>query len=318
MHRSRLRPWITLALLALGTSACDRDAKMPAEREADARKAAVDGKAGAACDAAHAKALEQELLAQCALSDRVLMTEVPAAPWKPSPSAAPEDVLRLELGPAGVVLGWGPPMPVAELPSRLAQEREQAAVMAEAKGRPRRDGWVLLIASATPRADVAAVLKGLAEAELRQGHLQLATDATGPLPVPRDAKLLADVKARVSAEDPSQRAMLLAQEIEQTMPPCPALVQTFSNVATVDAEQRCPLLARGISEGLVSCGCAKEDTMMTLFYAVSMGLEPPTRLAAAVAVTLDPAAAPRPGATWAAVVAGLDEAALAGLWVSPS
>jgi hypothetical protein len=57
---------------------------------------------------------------------------------------------------------------------------------------------------------------------------------------------------------------------------------------------------------------------MTLIYALMVGLEPPTQVGAAVPVTLDPAAPARTGATWAEVVAGLDQGALAKLWVSPS
>jgi hypothetical protein len=312
MRRASHRPCFLLASLAVVAFACDRGSEpSPASTPASASTSV-------ACDAAHAKALEQELLAQCAISEQVLTTDVPAAPWKPAPSAPPQNgALRLELAPTGVAIGWGPPVPLADLLTRLAEQREQALAMASATGRPAPSGWVLAITGATPRADVATVLQALADTEQRRGHLLLATDATGPLPVPRDPKRLAELATRITGADPSTKATLLAEEIERSLPPCPALVQGFSTVATIDPENRCRVLARSISEGLVSCDCPEEDALMTLLYAITVGVEPPTRLAAAVPTMLDPTAPARPGATWAELVATLDEAALARLWVSP-
>jgi hypothetical protein len=270
----------------------------------------------ARCDAAHAKVLEQELLAQCAISEQVLSADVPAAPWSPAPSTPPDDALRIELGPAGMTLGHRPPVPVAALSAALAEQREQATARAELSGRPAPAGWLLTLDGTTPRADVATILRDLSDAGLLAGHLQLATEPTGPLPMPRNPEQLAGLARRIPRHDASTKATFLAQEIEQAMPPCPALYQSFSTAAMLEPESRCSVLARGIAEGLVSCGCPQEDAMMTWMYAITVGLEPPRRLGVAVPVTLDPAAAPRAGATWAEVVAGLDEAALATLWVS--
>src|SRR5690606_13266322 len=119
---------------------------------------------------------------------------------------------------------------------------------------------------------------------------------------------------KIGTADPSQRATLLAREIEQAMPPCPAMTKPFGAVAAATPTDRCPMLARGFSEGLVACKCAKEDEMLTLVYAIAVGLTPPERLTTVVPVTLDPSATPLPGATWAEVVAALDQAPKT-LWI---
>lgn len=309
VHRTRIRPWIVLASLALGGAACGRGGTEPTTVDAEV--------SAGTCDAAHAKVLEQELMAQCDVYDVVLALDVPAAPWKPAPSAAPDEALPLEVSPAGVVVFTGEPVPMADLSARLAEGIEKNTMLAEAQGKAPTSAWVLTLASTTPRAEVATVLKALADAGLRWGYLRLGAAAATPLPQPRDPKQLAELAARVADADVSEKAVRLAREAEAVMPPCPGLEQGFSNAATNAPEDRCRVLARDLSAGLVSCGCPKEDVVMTLTYALMVGLEPPTRLGAAVPVTLDPAAPPRMGATWADVVAGLDQAALAGLWVSP-
>jgi hypothetical protein len=310
--------WILTALALLATG-CDRGPAPSSTAEGPTIKSApATASTSATCDAAHAKSLEQELLAQCAISEHVLTADVPAAPWKPAPSAAPLDALRLELGPAGVVIAWGAPAPLADLPARLAEERDRVLSTAATLGRPAPTGWVLAIAGTTPRTDVATLLQALADVDLPRGHLLLATNPPAPLPVPRDPKRLAELATRIDDTDLAMKAVVLAKEIEQTVSPCPALAEGFSTVATIAPESRCQVLARSISEGLVSCGCRDEDTLMTLMYAMMVGLEPPVRLGAAVPTTLDPTAPARPGATWADVVAGLDDAAPARLWVSPS
>lgn len=316
VHRARIRPWIMLASLAVGGPACGRGATERATADGKAT-AAAEASTGA-CDAAHAKALEQELVAQCDVYDVVLALDVPAAPWKPAPSAAPTEALPLEVSPAGVVVFTGEPVPMADLAAHLAEGIEKNTALAEALGKPPTSAWVLTLASATPRAEVATVMKVLADAGLREGYLRLGAEATAPLPQPRDPKQLAELAARVAHADVSEKAVRLAREAEAAMPPCPALEQGFSNAATNDPEDRCRVLARDLSAGLVHCGCPKEDVVMTLVYALMVGLEPPKQVGAAVPVTLDPAAPARTGATWAEVVAGLDQGALAKLWVSPS
>lgn len=314
MHRASVHPWLVLVLLAaLG---CSRgDSTTPADEKAADGKAAA---AGAACDAAHTKALEQELGGLCDLGELVSPIDVPPAPWKPAPAAAAPDALRIDVTAAGVVLGWGEPVPIAELRSRLTEGFEKNQMLAEAQGTTYTGMWLLSMAKQTPRAEVAAVLQALVDAERYVGFVQFGIAAAEPLPQPRDPKQLADLDARMSAVTPGDEAVFLAKEIERAASSCPAFEQAFSNVSTVDADDRCKSLARSLADGIQRCGCDEETVMMTLFYALTVGRTPPSQRTAALRVTLDAAApTPRPGATWGEVVARLDEDALAGLWVAP-
>ncbi|MCA9705632.1 MAG: hypothetical protein KDK70_07285 [Myxococcales bacterium] len=304
---------IMLPWLGLATPACDDGGKKadpadPAAGPAAAPRSAGEGEAAGACDQAHGKAIEQEMLAWCALSEKVAPEGLPVAPWKPAAANKPRRGI-IDVRPSVLQVGWEQ-VEASQVLDRLAQDRQRAETMGETH-----PGWSLVILGDTPRAEVAAVLKALADGEQRVGSLMLGVEATEPVPAPRDPKRLAALHAKLDGADPSQRAATLAQEIQAAMPPCPGMTNAFSAVAAAAPDQRCPLLARGLSEGLVGCKCPKEDEMLTLIYAISLGSTPPGRLTAMVPVTLDPAAPPRPGATWAEVVAGLDEAALGSLWI---
>lgn len=313
-----------MALLVGTAPACDDGAKPGAGEAGEAGAASKAGaakpgagEAGAAkaCGDAAGKAIEQEMLAGCGISAQVLRVEVPMAPWSASASAPPEETIRLELTREGTMVGWDRPVEAAQVAAHLTEKLKQARQMAEMTGKPV-PGWGLAIAGDVPRAEVAAVFQALVDAGHAKGHLLLATKDVGTLPAPRQPEALAKMHARVDGVDPSQRATLLAKEIEQKMPPCPGVKKTFSAVATAAPDQRCPLMAKGVSEGLVACGCPDADELLTLLYGVSVGTEPPDRLSVASGVTLDPGAASRPGETWAQVVAGLDPAALGALWVA--
>ena len=324
MHRSLLR--FVLAVLCVTTPACDRE-KAPQNKPAADAKPAADGKPAAGnptaepggCDAAHAKALEEEITAQCSLMPKLLELDVPSVLWKAVPSAAPEDALRIDVSPNGVVLGgWGEPIEIEALtPERFAEERDRMVEMAATPGRPRPESWVLAIDRTTTRLAVAKVLQALEGAGMRQGHLRLGTDSPGPLPSPRDPKLLAEVASKVSRGGPADKASLFARELESVVPGCPPTAEVFSSLAASPLEERCALMAQGLSQALVRCSCAKEAEILTLVYGLTVGLESPVRLGISVPVTLDPAAAPLPGDTWADMVAKLDETKLE-LWVSPT
>lgn len=313
---------LLLALVVAGMPACDREGKSGASQGGEAKANDVEGKAaegkaaeGKACDATVAKAIEQELLVGCEYSGKILNIDAPAAPWKAAPSAPPDRTIRLEVTTKGTTVGWGAPVPPAQLAERFSQELERGKRAAQMSGAAVPQ-WGLVIAGDVPRSEVAWVFRVLANAEQTRGYLILATKEIGTPPVPRKPEVLAALHARVGKSDPSERAMTMANEIKQKMPPCPGVKKTFEKIATVSPEQRCPTMARGIGEGLVACECPDADELLTLVYAVTVATERPERLSAARPVTLDPSAPSRPGETWAAVVEGLDEAALAGLWVS--
>ncbi|MEM7156254.1 MAG: hypothetical protein AAF799_25600 [Myxococcota bacterium] len=301
-------PW-----LCFGAPACDGDKKTTEAGAAEVGKTESDKAQGAAgaggCDEAHGKDVYEEMIAWCELSEKVADDQIPLAPWKPAPADKPLDA-RIEVRPGGVSTRWGSETALADLPSVLEEERD----LAKRRGRTVQ-GWSLIIGGDTPRAEVAAVLETLANSGQKTGSVVLTVEPTGEVPQPRDPKRLAALNAKVGSADPSQKASLLANEVQSAMPPCPGMTEAFRAVATAPANERCTVLARGLSQGLVSCGCPKEDEMLTLVYGISMGFEPPKRLTTTVPTTIDPAATPRAGATWGEIVAGMDEAAMKTLWV---
>lgn len=319
MHRSLLR--VVLVVLSMTASACKREKVSEAKATAGeatkaTTKAEIDG-----CDAAHGQAIEQELLSQCKVMPQVLEVDVPTLPWKAAPSAMPENALWIDVSPQGAQLGgWGDTVSFTELPARFAGERERVIEMAVANGRPRPEGWVLSIEGNTTRLGVTVVLQTLADAGLPSGQLRLATHPTEPLPAPRDPKLLAELEAKVSELDPSDKAMELVAESKKVLPACPAADEVLSATSTTtnDPAERCTILARDVSQALVRCGCAKEAEILTMLYVALVGVRRPERLGTNVAVTLDPTAAPLPGDVWSQVVANLEEAKLTAVWVSPT
>lgn len=202
----------------------------------------------------------------------------------------------------------------AGLAEQITAEREAPT----GYGEPARD-WVLSIAADVPRARVASTLKALADSGHPRGHLLLATTQIGEIPAPRDPARLAALAGKLEGLDPSERAVFMAKEIQASMPACAGVQKAFSAVAAAAADQRCPLLAVGIAEGLVECGCPDADALLTQLYAMSLGMSRPERLAVTVPVVVDPEAPSRPGQTWGEVVGALDDAAaFTALWVGPS
>lgn len=311
-----------LVSLSLGPLACDREPTAPpaeAKAAVAGQPTAPSGEPGPTCDTAHAKALEQELVALCGVEGLVSPIDVPEAPWKPSPAAAPRDALRIDVTPAGVVVGWGAPVPLTELREHVVEGFEMNLMLAQAQGLEFSGTWLLSIAKDTPRAQVSSVMQALVDSKRWLGYVRLGAEPSKPLPQPRDPKQLAELDARMAAVASGEEAVFLAKEIERAASSCSEFEKAFSSAATDDPASRCPGLARSIANGIQHCGCDQERTMMTLFYALTVGRRPPTQLGAALSVTLDASApTPRPGATWAEIVARLDEHALAGLWVSPS
>jgi hypothetical protein len=263
------------------------------------------------CDAGHARALQAELEQLCPIGLMSAEAAVPLAPWQPEPTVVPHDALRIEVGPSGVRVGHMRLNDIRDLHGRLVLDRELAASL----GRGPLE-WVLVIDKATSRGDVHAVAKGLVDAGERKGRVMLATSAVPDIPMPRDPKKLSELVANIAAEDPSQRATLLADAISRALPPCPQLVDAFGSVAALAARDKCSTLAQGFSQGLVACGCPKEDELLTLFYALAVGGDPPTRLNAAVRLTLDPEGESPPGTTWGGMVSEMQAGDLEAFWVA--
>ncbi len=319
MKHSALLLGVVVTVLSLATIGCDDGSKKnDAARSEEAKpqtKPSVDkpdeaDAAAPACGPQRGKAIEQEILALCELSPKVLRHSVATAPWSPRPSDIPDGV-ALIVRPGAVVVGWGDPVPLASVGSKLAHALESRTFSGQVDV-----SWVLSIDGQTPRAEVAELFAVLVDAGRAKGRLVLATKPTTPLPQPRDPKRLAALAATLREGDSAMRATILAKTIEQALP-CGELKQTFSALASAKPELRCQLMARGISEGLVDCGCPPDDELLTLIYGVTVDASPPENLGIALPLTLNPTVASRRGATWADVVAGFGPAAVKGLWLVP-
>ncbi|MEM6992298.1 MAG: hypothetical protein AAF721_17435 [Myxococcota bacterium] len=282
-----------------------------AKPAAAAGGAAPDAKAqpaAAKCDAAHAKKLENEMLRMCRAEKVLTRVDVPPAPWDvastPLPSSARVEVVPTRMSVSGLVCDS--PKKVLDA---LALEREISGKLGQTP-----EPWTLEIGQSTPTSDVAALFKALADANYATGRIVVTVPATG-MPKPRRAEQLAKLHEQAAGKEASDRSVVLARAMEPVLSACPDLEETTKALGNVDPAMKCTLMARGVSEGLVSCHCQKEDELLTFIYAAFVDTAIPERSAAMLDVTIDPTAAPRPGSTWGEVVKGLDQASAAKLWV---
>lgn len=305
-------------MLGLG-SGCGGDSSATkveaSSKSGAAAEAAANESTAPRCDVAHGKALEREMAAMCEPGPRAVGPGVPRSAWASEPNIVPA-ATRIRLDAKGWTFGGHPIASAAEIGPYLEREADMSRRLNRSP-----PPWSLEIAADVPRAEVAKVLAALVDAGKRSGNLVLSVEAK-EMPQPRDAAALAKLDAKViaegGAEDMSARASTLAQTITESLPPCEGLGKTFRAVATVPADKRCPLLARGIAEGMVQCNCPEEDAVLTLIYSVAVGTEVPTELASLAPVTLKPDVPPTPGATWGEIVAAMKPAELHTLWVEPS
>lgn len=293
----------------------------PSKAEAGVAKIAAQAAAKvpypATCDDAGREALQEEMMAVCAVEDRILTVDAPLAPWPSTPSVERHTGTWLDVTVAGISVNGHDPIPMAQLPEALARSQEMVKEIAFAQSLPE-PGWGIVIAQDVPRSEVAAVFAVLVDAELTQGYLLLATEDIGELPEPRDPAVMESWRPRIRGTGIRERGSIMGTDIRVRSMFCLGYIAAFSAVATVSADQRCEALASGISLGWMECGCPESDEVLTLTHAYFLGGEPPTRLSVGVSLTLDPEAASRPGATWGTVVAGLDVSALDALWVGPT
>ncbi|MCH9682047.1 MAG: hypothetical protein K0V04_11475 [Deltaproteobacteria bacterium] len=308
---------IALAMTAVSTAGCDdkpksNDAKAAAPSDAKSGAAAEAKSEVEACGPAYAEALKKELLSYCAVSSQVSRLELAEAPWNPPPTDIPER-LAVEMSPNVVKVGWSATVDAAGLGAALSQARE-----ADAFGGKVATDWVLSIDGSTRRNELADAFRSLAMAGYGKGKIVFATKPTSPLPKPRDSARLAALAKTLADTDGSTKATLLAKEIQDVVGSCQAFEDAFGAVATVPADQRCTAMVKGISHAMVECRCPEqEDELVTLIYGVTVGTAVPEYLGHVTPVVIDSKAPSRPGETWAEVVAGLDEAALDGLWIAP-
>ncbi|PRQ05796.1 hypothetical protein ENSA5_01160 [Enhygromyxa salina] len=176
---------------------------------------------------------------------------------------------------------------------------------------------VLAIAHDVPASTVAELQRGLFAAGRQEVRVLVHVADERPIPQPRSAKMLADMRAALPDDD-NERVMFVAQGVRGYAETCPALTEAFGQLASVAPGERCGKLAELASAALVECECARLTDIMTLLYALTMGFEPPSGRATAVPIRLDTSRKINPpaGATWGEIVAAnLTNTELHQLWI---
>lgn len=300
----RRRASAGLALVALFAVAChsgqgpDRSAEQGTNRGAERGSE----RSGPTCDAKGIEQLDATVTTWCAVDRRWLPFEAPQVPWsveRPTPPSL-ESTVQLRLAASGVLLG------------ELEREVQIADMSEELPEGP----WNLVIEADTPRAHVATLLRAMVDTQRLKGELVLTTRDMAGLPKPADPAVLAALDQKLGSVPPDQWTRTWAEEMRERMPKCPEFVSMMQAMATLRPESYCPYLAKTFGRSYVDCGCPELAELETMLYALVVGTAQPERLAVVLPVTLEPTAQSRPGETWAEIVAGLDAAALEGLWVA--
>ena len=296
----------TTLVLFLGSSACDNTSASEPTAAAKADSPAAKGAKtkplsnAAACGPERRVALEREMLRGCVIAPSILRDDVPPAPWTVETRAPkrPPHTRQISLRADGVHVEANPPITIEEWGQGLPPPEPSLPRLV----------WELSIESDLPGATVAEALGHLTRTGNTKGSIVLATPASDDLPTPVDPARLAALDEELDGSDPATRATTIAAHIADAMPPCAALREAFSAVATVPPEQRCSTLATGLAEATVACDCPDMDEVQTLVYGIAVGTQVPTSLGVAIPTVLGADATAHTGATWGEIVAGLEKA----------
>lgn len=256
------------------------------------------------CDETHAAGVRALLERQCEVADAMVPPGLPTIDR--SPAAAPDDAFAVELAAGSVMRVQGrelSPYQIAEgLGRQLAMEYRRAEMM----GKAGPDRFALTIAAEVPRGRVSSALEQLHAAKLSQGVLVLAANEKAELPEAPDPALVEEIVTEAKDLPPDQKAVKLATRMNALVGGCPAAQKAFSAIAGAAPEQRCKLLAAGVSESMVTCGCpAQEKKILSVLHAINVG-DGDGSLGVAVPVTIDPGAKLAEGASWSEVVSALE------------
>jgi hypothetical protein len=68
------------------------------------------------------------------------------------------------------------------------------------------------------------------------------------------------IDTELAGKDPAERATFLAQRMTKTIASCRPMQKVFGSVASVEGDQKTPILFQGIREALPACGCSLNMT----------------------------------------------------------
>ena len=279
-------------------------------------------------------AIEADVLSRCAaqqFGDPLLAA--PPATWATQAAQPPIDALLIEVSPGKVSVERYPvALPSSGDAPDPAAPAEAAPAEAAPADEPREPGesidealdkawqinpegqWALVIDGAVPRSEVAFILGELDRADHHTGYVLLARgDKVTAVDEPPDFLALRTEIQKVIANTPAdQRAKTLRAEIDKRSPECISADELALKTMEQPEHRVCRMLARELGERFAKCGCPKESGPLAAMMVA--GLESKIPRVAAPA-KIDKTAPPREGTTWAEIVAGMEEADLAKLWV---
>jgi len=259
---------------------------------------------GEACDEAHAKAIRASMDAQCELADVVAPRRMPVVDHPPK--APPLDGVRITVPLEGELNASGRDLTSPMLAQGLTEARERAERLAEASGDASQGEFVLAIEANVPRSRVVSTLTHLHQAGFATGHVLLAATQKASMPEPPDAALVKSITERARALPDDQRAVQLAERLQTLVARCVPAQHAFAVIAEAAPHQKCKLMAAGISEAMVECGCPEQETeLLSMIYAVNL---PDTdgSMTVTIPVRLDGEARVGDGERWGEIAATLD------------
>jgi hypothetical protein len=182
---------------------------------------------------------------------------------------------------------------------------------------PEPGSMVFAIAADVPATTVAELFGGLAAAGRQQIRVLVHIADDRPIPQPTNPTMLASMREALPA-NANERVIFVAKAVQGYAEVCPPVAGVFPQLAALAPGERCPKLAELAATAIVECGCANLDEIMTLLYALTIGLETPSGRSSSVTIALDPehAVVASEGATWGELGAAQITGAELHLWIA--
>jgi hypothetical protein len=165
---------------------------------------------------------------------------------------------------------------------------------------------VVAIHRYVPYTTVAELQRGLAAKGRREVQYLVHPSERVAIPKPRDPKLLAELRDG-PAGSTNERINAVIRGVQEYGKMCPPVAGVFPELEMIPPGERCPKLGELAAKAIVECGCTDVDSIMTLLYALMVGVEPPRARTIAMTITLEQinqAVPPPPAAVWGEFAAG--------------
>lgn len=220
-----------------------------------------------ACGRAPDEALRAELSAMCEAPGPILPPEGITLVQVEGEPVAPRLANRVVVGSSELQID-GARVPLEELAEAMAERVAQAREL-EALTDHALQPALLFVDASVPAARLAGVLGALHSAGMHE--LQLVAQSSTPWPPPTYANeaLAEHLIAELSDLPHAERRATLAARTAENVSWCPATANVFSAVAAASPEQRCALLAHGLSETLPRCWLTRKEEVLTFLQLMS-------------------------------------------------